>query len=210
MTILCKPAVPAKTGRVFVASVDGDLFATDLSIYARMVWLALRTFADDKGTCWPSVVTLSQKLGMTERQVQFCLRELEADGRLRVTGHSYARTNVYQLAGVGHCSPFQHKKTQESPLSVEDSVTVPKGEARSPSGCTTFTRTYISELESVKQEKEKEREKAKPSFFLEDQPGQNQNQEQDRVRPKVIQQHVSVDELYQQQQYRLLHPDRIL
>lgn len=206
MTVLCKPAEAAKTGRVFVASVDSDLFATELSIYARMVWLALRTFADDKGTCWPSVATLSQKLGMTERQVQFCLRELEADGRLQVTGHSYARTNVYQLAGVGHCSPFQRKKTQESPLSVEDSVTMPKGEARSPSGCTTFTRTYISELESVKQEREKERE-SKPSFFLEDQPGQNQNQEQDRIRPKV---HVSVDEEYQQQQYRLLHPDRIL
>jgi hypothetical protein len=172
MTGLCKAAAPAKTGRVFVASVDGDLFATELSIYARMVWLALRTFADDEGTCWPSVVTLSQKLGMSERQVQRCLRELEVNGRLQVSGQSYVRSNRYQLAGVGRCNRFQRKETQESPLSVEDSVAMPKGDTQSPIGCTQVTRTLISDLESVKKEREKERD-SKPSFFLEDQPGQN-------------------------------------
>jgi DNA-binding transcriptional MocR family regulator len=188
---------------------DNILLGHGLSAYAKVVWAGLRRHADENGRCFPSVPTLSRELEMSVRQVQYATRELEALHFLVVTrrkigAHNY--TNSYQLQGFEQRA---REQVREPVVSNEDCVTVKGGASRAPGGASRAPRTISLELYLQKKEREKERE-AKPSFFLENQPGQSQNQEQDRIRPKAIRQHVSVDELYQRQQYRLLHPDRIL
>jgi hypothetical protein len=94
-----QPELHDRTGRVFVGSVYDELFAKELTPYARLVLFTLRTFADDKGVCWPAVLTISESLGISERRVQYAIRELEATHRLQNLGLSNVGTNKYQLIG---------------------------------------------------------------------------------------------------------------
>ncbi len=49
---------------------------------ARLVLLALADYANDEGYCHPGVERLALKSALTERNVQFILRDLEARGEL--------------------------------------------------------------------------------------------------------------------------------
>jgi Helix-turn-helix domain len=63
---------------------------------ARLVLLALADYANDEGYCHPGVERLALKSALTERNVQFILRDLEARGEL-VT---------LQRAGRGHVNAY--------------------------------------------------------------------------------------------------------
>jgi hypothetical protein len=63
---------------------------------ARLVLLALADHANDEGYCHPSLARLAKKSALTERNVQFILRDLEARGELV----------VFRGAGRGHVSEY--------------------------------------------------------------------------------------------------------
>ena len=60
------------------------------------VLCALGAFADRHGKCWPATTTLAQKLGVSDRRVRECLRNLEARGHL-CTEHRPGQRSVYLL-----------------------------------------------------------------------------------------------------------------
>ncbi len=60
------------------------------------VLCALGAFADRGGRCWPATTTLAQKLGISDRRVRTCLRNLEACGHL-FTEHRPGQRSVYLL-----------------------------------------------------------------------------------------------------------------
>ncbi len=60
------------------------------------VLCALGAFADRHGKCWPATTTLAQKLGISDRRVRTCLRNLEARGHL-CTEHRPGQRSVYSL-----------------------------------------------------------------------------------------------------------------
>ncbi len=60
------------------------------------VLCALGAFADRGGKCWPATTTLAQKLGISDRRVRSCLRNLEACGHL-CTEHRSGQRSVYLL-----------------------------------------------------------------------------------------------------------------
>jgi Helix-turn-helix domain len=63
---------------------------------ARLVLLALADHANDEGYCHPSLARLAKKSALTERNVQFILRDLEARGELVVfRGAGRGRVSVY-------------------------------------------------------------------------------------------------------------------
>lgn len=67
------------------------LKGNDLRVYADLL-----TYANDKGKCWPSVETISKDLGISSRNVQKHLANLERDGWIE----KHLRTNtstIYQL-----------------------------------------------------------------------------------------------------------------
>ena len=51
---------------------------------AKLVLLALADFANDEGSCYPSIPTIARKANMCERNVQYIIRKLIKDGELRI------------------------------------------------------------------------------------------------------------------------------
>ncbi len=74
-----------------VAVFDGRLGNADIRVLC-----ALGAFADRSGKCWPATKTLAQKLGISDRRVRTCLRNLEACDHL-CTEHRPGQRSVYNL-----------------------------------------------------------------------------------------------------------------
>jgi hypothetical protein len=61
-----------------------------------LVMLALSDYANDTGACWPSIASIARKARMTTRGTQKIIRQLEADGWLKiVTGNGRHGCNNY-------------------------------------------------------------------------------------------------------------------
>lgn len=60
----------------------------------RMVAIALADYANtDNGHAWPSIANLSRRSGLSTRQVQRCLRQIEKDGWIeRIDTHRLGTT----------------------------------------------------------------------------------------------------------------------
>ena len=63
-----------------------------------LLLLAIADFADDEGTAWPSITTLAAKARMSERNIQYALKELEQSGELTIqAGGGRSNTNLYKV-----------------------------------------------------------------------------------------------------------------
>lgn len=58
---------------------------------SRLIMLALADFSNDDGECWPSIPQIAVKCLLSERQVQYALRGLEAMGELYIEHSSGGR-----------------------------------------------------------------------------------------------------------------------
>lgn len=74
-----------------------DRFADDGE---RLMMLALARFADDDGCCFPSVPTLAEMIGRTDRGARLILRRLEARGEIEteMSRGGKGRSSRYRLA----------------------------------------------------------------------------------------------------------------
>jgi hypothetical protein len=151
----CTTALPSKREAFIMSPRDSIVYATELSLSARMVWIGLSGFADGNGLCWPSAATIGKKIGLSERQVWRCLHELEAKRRLLNLGLSNVGTNKYRLIGVQVPTSARIQSEQQGPLAVEDSVTMPNYDIQSPGVCQPVIRTRSIELDSREQEKDR-------------------------------------------------------
>lgn len=85
---------------VSVHVVSWVLRHSEAKLGQRLVLLVLADHAREDGTwAWPSVETISREARLGERQVQRCLRELEASGEIVKTGVTRKGTNVYTVKG---------------------------------------------------------------------------------------------------------------
>ncbi|MFG3301543.1 helix-turn-helix domain-containing protein [Micromonospora chersina] len=79
-------------------AVKGALLATkDLGKNERAVAIAIAAHANHEGKAWPSVATIANYAGCSERTVQRCLTKLVQLGRLAVSKVAGIATRVYRL-----------------------------------------------------------------------------------------------------------------
>ena len=78
----------------------------------RMVAIALADYSNgDNGLAWPSVANLSRRSGVSVRQVQRCLKNIEADGWIVKAGIHSRGTNLWiwnkriSVGGDTHVTP---------------------------------------------------------------------------------------------------------
>ncbi|CAB4185931.1 Helix-turn-helix domain containing protein [uncultured Caudovirales phage] len=101
----------------------------------RMVAIALADYANtDTGHCWPSIANLARRSGLSLRQVQRCLREIETEGWIERDGVHRVGTNLwiwrkrFRVVGDTHVTPPvtpvspPHRGTGVTPVSPEPLV----------------------------------------------------------------------------------------
>jgi hypothetical protein len=77
-----------------------------------LVLLALADFADDNGSCWPSVAAVGVKARMSERNARRVIRDLEAAGHLSVvTGGGRFGCSQYVVGNPDKSAQNPDKKT---------------------------------------------------------------------------------------------------
>ena len=91
----------------------------DLKPVPKLVLMALADAADDQGTCWPSVATIANKVGVSTRTVRRVMQALTSCELLtaepRYRGDGSCSSNRYRLSleGVTIC---HRPLTVETPL----------------------------------------------------------------------------------------------
>jgi hypothetical protein len=83
----------------------------------RLVLYALADMANDDGECWPSIASLVERTGLSERTIQTALAKLVSAGTLAVErGGGRGRTNLYRFQYPAGETPFLASETpQEKP-----------------------------------------------------------------------------------------------
>lgn len=137
--------------------------------YALAVYAALRSFADQEGTCWPSHAALAKRARVSEKKVRLVLDELRAAGWIdweqRVRDDGGLSTNLYAVygsqvgtgyrggrgttGGDGYGTTYRETNNhiELEPVSTKNSPapTVPKGRTLRPAadpGFAEFWKTY--------------------------------------------------------------------
>lgn len=84
-----------------IRALDWVLRESEATRGPRLVLLALADCAKSDGTyAWPSVGTLTRHTRMSERAVQYALRQLVSEGHLTVRGKHQTGTTIYDIVGV--------------------------------------------------------------------------------------------------------------
>jgi hypothetical protein len=73
-----------------------SVWATDLPLAEKMVFLSLADNANDEGVCWPSIGTICKKTSLSDRAVQKCIGRLKDKGLLSIKGRN-GHSNVFSL-----------------------------------------------------------------------------------------------------------------
>lgn len=93
-----------------------------------LLHLALADFANDEGTCFPSVPTLAKKARCSEQWVRKGVRVMIADGALEIVEHGSGRgnRNVYRLIQKGESEiPVSQKPVSLSPETRKSDALIP-------------------------------------------------------------------------------------
>jgi len=105
---------------------------------ARLILLAIADFADDQGTAYPSVETLAKKSRVSERTVQYCLRELVQSGELAILeGEGRRGCNLYRVQNLRGCKTQQEgvqSTTEGGAMGCTRTVIDPSENRHSPIG----------------------------------------------------------------------------
>ncbi|MGW4294290.1 helix-turn-helix domain-containing protein [Micromonospora chersina] len=105
-------------------AVKAALLTTkDLGKNERAVAIAIAAHANHEGSAWPSVATLAEYVGCSERTVQRCLAKLVQLGRLLVSKVAGIATRVYRLV------PTNRRTTTAVGVTEQ-----PEGVTHSPAG----------------------------------------------------------------------------
>ncbi len=88
-------AMANQSGRLSIipaaAVFDARIGSADLRVLC-----AIAAYADRSGKCWPATTTLASELGVSDRRVRICLRNLERCGHLK-TEHRPGQRSLYLI-----------------------------------------------------------------------------------------------------------------
>jgi hypothetical protein len=105
----------------------------------RLIMLALADHADDEGRCYPSIERLRQRTGLSERAVQTNIRNLVAQGYVRiVVGGGKGNANLYFVSAnpAGDAPRTKCTPAGDAPQTPQEMRANPAADAPEPSGTT--------------------------------------------------------------------------
>ena len=101
--------------------------AWDLQIGSteKMVLMCLCDFANENGTCWPSIATLCRKTSKSERTVQSALKWLRENDFYQTDGY-HKQTPLYVLNTRNICTPAEFAPPQNLHVTPAKNVKYPR------------------------------------------------------------------------------------
>ncbi len=90
------PAAMAKGSHRLSIIPASAVFDTRIGSADLRVLCAIAAYADRSGKCWPATTTLASELGVSDRRVRSCLRNLERRGYLK-TEHRSGQRSLYLI-----------------------------------------------------------------------------------------------------------------
>ena len=134
----------------------------NLNVYQKMVFIALKRFADDKNQCYPSIAKLSDITQISPRKIQMILRELAQKHLISITDRSRLdggySSNLYTLYDdkikkkelVSNADQSKLTSTQalkHNHKHISDNITnQPKSQAAAPSPSERYTLDSLKKL----------------------------------------------------------------
>jgi len=99
----------------------------------RLVLLAIADWANDDGEAYPAISSIAKKAAVSERTVQYCIRELAAAGELQIEeGNGRNHTHLYrvQILHPADTAPPQStaERVQDTAEGVQPVAPKPSGE----------------------------------------------------------------------------------
>jgi hypothetical protein len=93
------PHSPYREGQLSVQAISWVLDHSESTLGSRLVFISIANHAKKDGTgAWPSVRLIAEEAHLSEREVRYCLRSLEASGELKTTiGSGPHGCNLYSL-----------------------------------------------------------------------------------------------------------------
>lgn len=111
----------------------------------RLVLLAIADFCDEHGQAWPSVGTLCDRCGLSDRAVQASLKELVKMGEIEIRPNMGPRgVNFYVMKLVKTPEEITGYPEKVSPQTPEKSVADPRNLQQGPPNSTTGTPEKFS------------------------------------------------------------------
>ena len=144
---------------------------TELTIYQKMMFIALCSYANNDNICFPSYETIAGVVGCSRRKVIDTIKELISLGLIRKHKSENRAANEYEIVASGECDsppnapPAPRSSAYDSPGSAS-----PAPELYSVNNIKSFNNNHLSiseqaeldkiieqsEIEGLKNEKDKE------------------------------------------------------
>lgn len=103
----------------------------------KFVLLSLADQANDSGECWPSVANLAKRTGLSERTVQYAIKQLVADGRITISERA-GRSTIFTVqtpatvAPPNEIHPRSHCTPPPQPVHPTPATIAPGGATGAP------------------------------------------------------------------------------
>ncbi len=112
VTRIAQSAAKSKPGGRYTPLPDDDkaLLALKLGPHANSVYLALRTFANGEGQCFPSLKTIADRAGVGRSKTSTCLATLVDVGLIYIENRGLGNSNLYTLFPVARRTDAMHSE----------------------------------------------------------------------------------------------------
>jgi hypothetical protein len=121
-----QPAIGVKRKRWFVY-FDNTLLGMDLSIYEKMVYIALCSHANKDGECFPSVGTIAKEASCSRPKVFEALKVLEERGLISKENRIFEGrgqvSNLYEINDIGAGGPRGNQREDEESSTPSPALT---------------------------------------------------------------------------------------
>lgn len=128
-----------------------------------MVWIALNSFSDEKGQCFPSITAIAKRAGYSERSTRYALVTLKKTGWAQPLHQTSLKTTLYQLKKLDVGNPCHEGHLTSTVMRVEAPIVATRA---------TRVATLAYELESLsttdleKEEAKEERDTVPPDLDI--------------------------------------------
>jgi hypothetical protein len=100
--------------------VDRALLDMNLGAIPTLVYIALRTFVNHEGTCFPAYETIAERAGIGRTATFGAIRALDEAGLVRIEGRALGKSNRYKLLDPNDIADEEPSRSTDTTTEMEN------------------------------------------------------------------------------------------